>query len=104
MASSHGNALQHVALSAIVAITSMLESMDYDSQQYEDTPYRSLARQMSYLTKTDSLVAPGMLKVKKHDAHGISKYRKGAEKCKTTGSRKKPKSCSFCQGDRLHFP
>jgi len=69
----------------------MLENMDYDSQQYEDTPYRSIARQMSYLTTTDFLVAPGMLKVKKkHDAHCISKYRKGAEKCTTTGSRKKP--------------
>ena len=80
MASSHSNALQHVALSAIVTITSMLENMDYDSQQYEDTLYRSIARQMSYLTKTDFLVAPGMIKVKKkHDVHGISKYRKGAE-------------------------
>ena len=100
IASSHSNAIQHCTLSTIVAMTDMLENMDYHTDKYEETPYGLIAKQMSYLSSNDSVTEK--IKSKKHDAHGISKYRKGAEKCTTTG-RKKPKSCSFCQGDRRSF-
>jgi len=40
----------------------------------------------------------GMPKAKCHDAFGTSTYRKGSDKCTTTGG-KRPKSCSFCKND-----
>eukprot|EP00984_Skeletonema_dohrnii_P026363 scaffold15703_cov125-Skeletonema_dohrnii-CCMP3373.AAC.2 len=105
VASSHSNAIQHVALSLITNLTSMLEKMDFDSDEYKNTPYAVMAKQISATLKDDeATLEPGMPKAKNHDANGVCIYRKGSEKCTTTGNKRKPVSCGFCRGDRRTHP
>ena len=103
-ASGHSNRVQHVALSLLANVTDMLENMDFNSNKYDDTPYSLIAKQISSLSKPDdaATLQPGMPKAKRHDAYGVCTYRKGADKCTTTGGRK-PNGCGFCQGDRRDY-
>jgi len=64
----------------------MAEKMDFDSEKYVGTPYEIPARQLSLLSKQDEASQQaGMPKAKCHDAFGTSIYRKGSDKCTTTG-------------------
>ena len=92
------------ALSLLANVTDMLENMDFNSNKYDDTPYSLIAKQISSLSKPDdaATLQPGMPKAKRHDAYGVCTYRKGADKCTTTGGRK-PNGCGFCQGDRRDY-